>query len=131
VDTPPGESLVKVSLRTHPDVLFGFSKHHVDLIVRVENPADHLVWAEADVKVPENLSLCPDSPLQKGRLRIGIIAKNEYLEKSVKVYSGSLTNPRMYKCDVVLFAFNHDGVIHSRQEKSLNLRCEVKKSASL
>ena len=123
--------MVKVSLRVHPDVLFGFSSHHVELILRVENPGGRPVWAEADVMVPEKISLSPDSALKKGRLRIGIIGKNEYLEKSVKVYSNSYTNPQMYKCDVVLFAFNHDGVIETRMEKSLNVRCELKKEASL
>ena len=123
--------MVKVSLRIHPDVLFGFIKHHVELNVRVENPGGNPVWAEADVIVPEKLSLSPDSTLRKGRLRIGIIGKSEYLEKSVKIYSNSFTNPQMYKCDAVIYAFNHDGVIDSRQEKSLNVRCELKKEASL
>ncbi len=126
-----GESVVKVSLRSHPDVLFGFSNNHVELILRVENHGAHSVWAEADVSVPERLSLSPDSALRKGRLRVGIVGKEEYLEKAVKVYSNSFTNPQMYKCSVTLFAFNRDGVIEERQEKSLNLRCELKKEASL
>jgi hypothetical protein len=123
--------LVKLSLRCHPDVLFGFSSHHVELILRVENHGEGAAWAEADVSVPERLSLSPNNPLRKGRLRVGIVGKEEYLEKAVRVYSNSFTNPQMYKCDVTLFAFNRDGVIGSRQEKSINVRCEIKKDASL
>jgi hypothetical protein len=123
--------LVKLSLRCHPDVLFGFSSHHVELILRVENHGEGVAWAEADVSVPERLSLSPNNSLRKGRLRVGIVGKEEYLEKAVRVYSNSFTNPQMYKCDITLFAFNRDGVIDSRQEKSINLRCELKKEASL
>lgn len=88
-------------------------------------------WAEADVSVPERLSLSPNNQLRKGRLRVGIVGNEEYLEKAVRIYSNSFTNPQMYKCDVTLFAFNRDGVIESRVEKSVNVRCELKKEASL
>lgn len=123
--------MVKLSLRCHPEVLFGFTNHHVELILRVENPGAHPIWAEADVSVPERLSLSPDNSLRKGRLRIGIVGKGEYLEKAVRIYSNSFTNPQMYKCDATLFAFNRDGVIDARVEKSANVRCELKKEAAL
>ncbi|NYZ73827.1 hypothetical protein H0O00_01670 [Candidatus Micrarchaeota archaeon] len=123
--------MTSLSMRTHPDVLFGFSSHHVELILRVENESDHPVWAEAEISVPENISLSPNNSLRKGRVRVGIIGKNEFLEKAVRVYSSSLTNPQMYKCDATLFVFNKDGVIDSRMEKSFNLRCELKKEATL
>jgi hypothetical protein len=123
--------MVNLSLRCHPDVLFGYSTHHIELILRVENNGDHPIWAEADVSVPEHISLSPNNSLKKGRLRIGIVGKNEFLEKSVRVYSTSYTQPQMYKCGVTLYAFSRDGVIESRMEKSHNLRCELKKEASL
>jgi hypothetical protein len=123
--------MVKLSLRCHPDVLFGYSSHHVELILRVENPGSHPLWAEADVAVPERLSLSPDGNLRKGRLRIGIVGKKEFLEKAVRVYGNSLTNPQVYRCDITLFAFNRDGVIESRMEGAASVRCELKKEASL
>lgn len=123
--------MASLSMRTHPDVLFGYSSHHVELILRVENEADHPLWAEADISVPENLSLSPNNALRKGRVRVGIVGKNEFLEKAVRVYATSLTNPQMYKCGATLFVFNKDGVIDSRMEKSFNLRCELKKEATL
>ncbi|MDD5172161.1 MAG: hypothetical protein PHF60_03945 [Candidatus ainarchaeum sp.] len=123
--------MTSLSMRTHPDVLFGFSNHHVELILRVENENDHPIWAEAEIAVPENISLSPNNSLRKGRVRIGIIGKNEFLEKAVRVYSGSLTSPQMYKCSAILFVFNKDGVIDKRMERSFNLRCELKKEATL
>jgi len=131
VDSKDGEPVVKLTLRTHPEVLFGYSSSHVELILRVENEGEHPVWAEADVAVPEHLSLHPGNKLRKGRVRVGIVGNKEFLEKSVRIYSGSYTNPQMYKCDVTLFSFNRDGVIETRLERSLNLRCEVKKEATL
>jgi len=125
------ERMVKLSLRCHPDVLFGFRSHHVELILRVENPGAHPLWAEADIAVPERLSLSPDSQLRKGRLRIGIVGKKEFLEKAVRIYGNGLTSPQVYTCGVTLFAFNRDGVIESRMENAANVRCELKKDASL
>ena len=123
--------MVKLTLRTHPDVLFGYANNHVELILRVENEGKHPLWTEADVAVPEHISLSPSNSLRKGRVRVGIVGKKEFLEKSVRIYSNSYTNPQMYNCDITLFSFNRDGIIESRLERSINLRCEVKKEATL
>ncbi len=123
--------MVNLSIRHHPEVLFGFSNNYIELIMRVENPSEHPVWAEADVSVPERLSLSPNNALRKGRVRIGIVAKSEFLEKSVRIYSNSFTAPQMYKCGVTLYVFNKDGIIETRLDKPTNLRCELKKEASL
>ena len=131
MDSRDGEPVVKLTLRTHPEVLFGYSSNHVELILRVENEGDQPLWTEADVAVPEHLSLHPGNSLSKGRVRVGIVGKKEFLEKSVRVYSSSYTNPQMYKCNVTLYTFDKDGVIEKRLEKSINLRCEVKKEATL
>ncbi len=123
--------VIKLSLRNHPDVLFCYSKNHIEVIIRVENSGKEPLWAEADVSVPEKLSLAPATELQKGRVRVGIVNGKEFLEKSVRVFGNTYTNPQMYRCDVTLYIFNHDGVIESRMEKSIDLRCEMKKEASL
>lgn len=120
-----------IALRSHPPVIFAYSPNHVDLIIRVENADEDIYWAEADVHVPEKLSLSPDNTLRKGRLRLGIIGKNEYIEKSVKVYANVYTNPRMYRCKVTLYIYNSNGVIESRLEKALDIRCELKKAPTL
>ena len=123
--------VVNLSLRCHPEVLFGYSSSHVELIMRVENTTGHPLWAEADVSVPENISLAPGAPLKKGRVRVGIVGKKEFLEKSVRVYSTTLASPQIYRCNVVLYVFNKDGVIDTRLERPVDIRCEVKKEASL
>lgn len=123
--------MVNLSLRSHPDVLFAYSTNYVELILRVENPAHHSVWTEADVSVPENLSLSPNGALKKGRVRVGILDKSEFLEKAVRVYGNSFTSPQMYRCNTTLYVYNKDGVIDKRLEKSADIRCEVKKEASL
>ena len=99
--------------------------------MRVENTGNHPVWAEADILVPEHISLALGVQLKKGRVRVGIVGKKEFLEKSVRVYGNSLTSPQIYRCNVVLYVFNKDGVIDSRVEKPVDVRCEVKKEASL
>ncbi len=123
--------MASLSVRIHPDILFSYSSHHTELILRVENNDEHSVWAEADIHVPERLSLSPTNTLQKGRVRIGIIGTKEFLEKSVRIYSSTLTSPQIYKCNVVLYVFNKDGVIETRLEKAFNLRCEPKKEATM
>ncbi len=112
-------------------MLFGFSSNYIELILRVENSGVSPMWIEAEIHVPENLSLSPNNSLRKGRLRIGIVSKSEFLEKSTRIYSNSLTNPKMYRCNVTLYSFSKDGVIENRVDKPINIRCEIKKQAAL
>jgi len=123
--------LIKFQLRTHPEVLFCYNNNHVELISRVEYKGEHPIWAEADVKVPEKLSLSPDNELRKGRVRLGVVSDKEFIEKGVRIYANKYTAPQMYKCAVTLFIYNKDGVIERRLEKAVNLRCERKKEEAL
>ncbi len=123
--------MVNFSLRAHPDVIFAYKRNHVELIIRVDNDSEEVRWLEADVLLPEKLSLGPDSNLQKGRLRIGILGTKESLEKPVKVYANTYTKPQMYRCKVTLYTYGKDGVIDQRLEKSVDVRCEFKKEAVL
>ena len=124
-------AMVDLSLKTHPDLIFAYSQNHTELIVRVENNDPHSCWVEADVLVPERLSLSPDNSLRKGRVRIGIINGKEYLKKAVKVYANTYTNPQIYRCKVVGYVYNKDGIIESRLEKPVDIRCEMKKAPVL
>lgn len=122
--------MVNLELRTHPNVLFAYTQNHVEMILRVENKRE-ISWAEADIHVPEKMSLSPDNSLRKGRVRIGIIEKNQYLEKAVRIYANTYTNPQMYRCRSIVYLYNKDGVIDGRIEKAVDIRCEMKKSAVL
>lgn len=123
--------MINLRLRNHPDVLFSYSANYIEVILRVENAGKNPLWAEADISVPERISLSPNTELRKGRVRVGIVGSKEYLEKAVRVYANKYTNPQIYRTDVTLYIFNHDGVIDSRIEKSIDIRCEMKKEASL
>lgn len=123
--------MVNLDLRMHPNVLFCYNSNYVELIIRVENRGKHHVWAEADIKTPEKISLSPDNNLRKGRVRIGIVDSKQFLEKSVRIYAGKYTNPQMYRCGVTLYTYNKDGIIESRLEKAINVRCELKKEATI
>ena len=123
--------MLEFSIRSHPDVLFAYSQNHVNLIVRVENHGAKPMWCEADIKTPENISLSPTSDLRKGRVRIGILTKKEFIEKSVRIFANSYTAPQMYQLEVTLYAFNKDGIIDGRLEKKTEVRCELKKEETI
>jgi hypothetical protein len=123
--------MLELSLRTHPDVIFAYSQNFVNMVIRVENHGAEVAWCEADVKVPNNLSLSPTSELKKGRVRIGVLSKKEFIEKSIRIFANSYTPPQIYQTEVTLYAFNKDGVIQTRMEKKTEIRCEVKKEEVL
>ncbi len=123
--------MYNLRIRTHPEVLFCYTSHHSEAIIRVENKGKNSVWTEAEIKVSEGVSLSPDTELHKGRVRVGIVSNGEFLEKSVRIFANKYTQPKMYPVRFVLFIFNKDGIIESRIEKSINIRCERKKEASI
>jgi hypothetical protein len=123
--------MVNLSLKIHPQVLFCYNANHVDLTVRAENKAGETCWMEADVHVPEMLSVSPTSKIDKGRVRMGILGKKEFIEKSVKVYANMYTQPQIYRVNVIIYAYDKDGVISKRIEKSIDVRCELKKAEVL
>ena len=113
--------------RFHPDVLFSYSQNHTDLILRVENKSPNIVWTEAEVITTEGISLSHDGRVSKGRIRIGILSNKEFIEKSVRIYASKMTPAQMYRCDLILFVFDKDGVIKSRIEKKISIKVESKK----
>ncbi len=122
--------MIALKIRIHPGVLFSFENNSADLIIRVENKDSSPYWIEADITIPEGLSLSPIDGLQKGRLRVGIVGGNEFLEKSVKVYANRYSEPRIYGAAIILYSYDKNGVIESRQIKKANIRCETKKEES-
>ena len=123
--------MVNFDVRVHPPVVFAYSPNSVDIIIKAQNNGGESRWCEANLHVPDKLSLSPDSALKKARMRVGIIEKGDEFEKSVKVYSNSYTNPQMYRCKVTLYTYDKRGIIDTRMEKSIDIRCEVKKAEVL
>ncbi len=123
--------MIDLKLRIHPNVLFAYSANYVEAIIRVENRGKEPVWCEADIKIPEKVSLNPTSELSRGRIRLGIITKKEYLERAVRIFANNYTNPQVYRATVTVYVFNKDGVIETRLEKPIDIRCELKKEETL
>lgn len=121
--------MVKASLRIHPQVLFCYGPNHVELIIRAENHSAKAYWVEAEVFVPERLSLSPENNLEKGRVRVGMLNKKEFIEKSVRVYANVYTHPQIYRCNVAIFFYDKNGVISERLDKTIDIRCEMKKKS--
>ncbi len=123
--------MVDLDLKVHPDVIFAYNQNHVELVIQVNNKNEHNCWVEADILVPERLSLSPDNSLRKGRIRIGIIDGKQYIRKATRVYASTYTNPQMYRCKIVAYVYNKDGIIQNRLEKPVDIRCEMKKAPVL
>lgn len=123
--------MIDFSLRLHPDIMFAYQQNYANLIIRVENRGDNHVWCEGDIKVPDGLSLSPTNTLVKGRVRMGILGKNEFLEKSVRIFATQYTAPQVYQAGATVYVFNKDGIIESRMEKKIEIRCERKKEESI
>lgn len=118
-----------VFLNIHPDVLFAYKQNSLELVLIVENRSDQTLWGEADIIVPPQLSLFPESSLQRGRVRMGILNGHERIEKSVRLYGTTLTNPGKYKVSVTVYLFDKDGVISERIDDAIDITCEVQKPA--
>lgn len=123
--------MVDLIVRTHPEVIFAYSQNHVEMTIQLDNKNDNSYWVEADIMVPERLSLSPDNSLRKGRIRIGIVNGKEYLKKAARIYANTYTNPQIYRCKVIAYIYNKDGIIEGRLEKPIDIRCEMKKAPVL
>lgn len=121
---------MKATAKTHPQTIYARIHNDISLILRIENSRETR-WVEADVSVPEKLSLAPDTVLLKGRMRVGIIENNEALEKSVRIYANEYTDAQLYVCKITIFTYDKDGVIDQRVELPLDLRCEEQKPSVL
>lgn len=113
----------RISPRFYPIRLNAHMRNEVELSIEIENTGEQSCWTECDVIVPEALSLAPNRELQKGRLRIGIIAPGEILTGKCKLYGGANSYPDVYTIKLVVYGFGKDGAITQREEKKAELRC--------
>ena len=131
----PGETnhvgTIHARLSTHPPVLFAYGFNNVELIVDLSNKTNEIVWGEADVHLSDRISLNPTQTVNKGRMKIGIIEPNKYVKKSVKVYANGYTNPNIYPARVTIYVYGKDATIYKRIEKTVDIRCEIKRKPVL
>ncbi len=121
---------MKATVRLHPETLYARRHNDAAMIVRVENPGGTR-WVEADVHIPEKLSLASDTHLRKGRVRVGIMEKGEALEKSIRIYASEYTDAQLYNCKIIVFSYDKDGVIDERFDVPFTVKCEEQKPSVL
>lgn len=121
---------MKASVKTHPKMIYARMHNEVSLVLRVENQGNAR-WVEAEVHVPEKLSLASDTGLHKGRMRVGIVENDESLEKTVKIYASAYTDAQEYPCTLTVFTYDKDGVIDERIDVQFTLKAEEQKPSVL
>ena len=107
-----------------PIRLTAFSQNHVEMEVAVVNNTNEIYWLECDVELPDAISLAPDRKLSKGRSRIGIVGPKGRVTKRVKIYGGASSYPDIYKVNLTAYGFDQQGVIQTRNNRKVKLRCE-------
>ena len=101
-----------------------YMRSEVEMEVSVKNDASSPLWVEADLVIPEAISLAPDKLLSHGRLRIGIALPGERISKKVRIFGGASSYPDTYSLRLTFFGFGKDGTIAERCELRADLRCE-------
>ena len=99
-------------------------RNEVELELAVKNEGQEPRWIEADVVVPEAISLAPDRSLSKGRVRIGVALPGEKISKRLKIYGGASSYPDKYAIRLTFYGYGKDGTIAERCELKSELRCE-------
>ena len=116
--------VLNVRTRFYPIRLTANMQNSVELTIKVENTGKELLWSECDVIVPESLSLTPNRSLTKGRLRIGIMEPGKSGTGKCKVYGSAKTYPYTYMLRLTVYGYGKDGVIVTREDTKVGLRCE-------
>ncbi len=101
-----------------------YVRSEVEMEVSVKNEGASPLWVEADLVIPEAISLAPDKTLPHGRLRIGIALPGEHISKKVRIFGGASSYPDTYVLRLTFFGFGKDGTIAERCELRADLRCE-------
>ena len=113
---------MKVRYSHYPLSLRAYSRTELEFTIELENDDDQPYWVEADVSLQNGLSLAPDTSLQKGRTRMGIVKAGEIKSKKLKLFCK--TDPGEYKITMTVYAFDQDAVIANREDKEVTLRSE-------
>lgn len=116
--------MLNPSTHFSPIRMAAFARGEVELEVAVRNEGGSPLWVEADLAIPEAISLAPDKMLSHGRLRIGIALPGEKISKKVRIFGGASSYPDTYALRLTIFGFGKDGTIEERCEMRADLRCE-------
>ena len=117
--------LLTIRPRFYPIRLQAYVRNEVELTVQLENLTDETFWGECVVECPEALSLAPDKPLGRGKLRVGILGPKETASARCKIYASARSYPDVYTVRLTGYAFGKDGAIIGREDSKTELRCEA------
>ncbi|MEM2974602.1 MAG: hypothetical protein QW112_03200 [Candidatus Micrarchaeia archaeon] len=115
--------MLKISSKFYPVRVIAFTRNETEMDITIENEGKEICWVEADIALPEGLSLASDRSLRNGRLRVGIIFPDESRTARCKIYAGSETYPSIYNISIVGYAYGKDGMISGKSEARADLRC--------
>ncbi len=117
---------MEVKAKVYPELI---ANQHSEarLILMVRNNKRGYRWYEADVEVPHHLSLVPDYTLRKGKVRLGILRRNEYISKFIKLYSSEFTPPNIYPIRITVYAYNKEGVVDERVDLTVSAKAVERK----
>ena len=113
---------MEIFAKVHPPELKALKHNYAHLILRVRNNKRGYKWYEAEIEVPKKLSLSHDYTLTKARVRLGILHRNEYLERHIRLYASPYTNAGEYNVKISVFAYGKDGVIDERMDAILTVK---------
>ena len=116
--------MLNPSTHFSPIRMAAYVRNEVEMEVAVKNEGPEPRWVECDVSTPEAVSLAPDRPLSKGRMRIGIALPHEKISKKIKIYGGASSYPDTYAIRITIYGYGKDGTIAERYDIKSELRCE-------
>lgn len=114
---------VEIKVDFAPDKLKAFRNNETLATVNVKNNTDNSYWCECDILVSSPLSLAPDSQLDAGRQRMGIIGPGETSSKRVRMYTRPNNYPDSYRFEVRAYVYDKDGAIAERVESRASIMC--------
>lgn len=115
---------LRISTSFNPLRINAFINNSVALYLEVENASEETLWVEAQLEVPAALSLMPGGDVARAKTHLGILGPGEIKNKEIKVYAGAKTYPETYPIKLMLFGYDRNAVIFSREEHEAELRCE-------
>lgn len=113
---------MELHVEVHPPEIQAKKRAEALLLVRIRNNKRGTRWYEGVIELPPSLSLSYDYTLRKARVRFGILRKNEFLEKAIRIYSSPHTKADVYPGSLVVFSYDKDGVVSERMEVTFTLK---------
>lgn len=119
-----------VAVSFSPPTLKAFARNEAKMDLLVANGSTtNTFWCECELRITSPLSLAPDSELNSGRMRIGIIKPLGRNTKSVRLYTRPNNYPDDYKFSITAYFYDEDGTISERVDKDVSIACIASEAA--